>query len=81
MQRLALICQVCHVEHRTTAIPPEWRRAHRRKESGYGIQLKEKQKLKMNYGLTSDKATSGKEGSFIQARYGYPYAPAPGEPT
>ena len=32
--------------------PGEHGKAHRRKESVYGIQLKEKQKLKMNYGLT-----------------------------
>ena len=32
--------------------PGDHGKAHRRKESVYGIQLKEKQKLKMNYGLT-----------------------------
>lgn len=32
--------------------PGEHGQSHRRKESVYGIQLKEKQKLKMNYGLT-----------------------------
>lgn len=32
--------------------PGEHGKSHRRKESVYGIQLKEKQKLKINYGLT-----------------------------
>ena len=32
--------------------PGEHGKDHRRKESVYGLQLKEKQKLKMNYGLT-----------------------------